>query len=159
MCKLTISPCMNILPKEFTSGIESFMKKILAILLVMFSSFAFLKSYAEVMKFTAISYSSREVDSRGSWGEWSDWKPCNHLVVFSDQNRITIYTDPPLEYDIVSGEDAESDGEGGSFFQYKCVDNDGNRSTLRWRFLKDNRQQLYIVFANAELAFYLEPRH
>lgn len=125
------------------------MKKFLAIVIILLSSLAVSKSYAEVTKYTAYSLAMKSTDNRGNWSKWSNWESCSILVVLdSDKERFTIYSHKTQVFDIISYEDWESDGEGGRTMSLSCVDADGLRCTLRYRQDKDGDFQLYVDYSN-----------
>lgn len=125
------------------------MKKFLVIFIILLLSLAVSKSYAEVVKYTAYGFSMKSTDSRGNWSNWSDWKSCNVLIVMdSNKERMTIYSQETQVFDIISYEDSESDGESGKITPLSCVDQDGLRCTLRYRQQKNGDLQLYVDYNN-----------
>lgn len=125
------------------------MKKFLAIVIILLSSLAVSKSYAEVTKYTAYSLAMKTADNRGNWSKWSDWESCSILIVIDfDKERLTIYSHKTQVFDIISYEDWESDGEGGRTMSLSCVDDEGLRCTLRYRQDKDGDLQLYVDYNN-----------
>lgn len=123
------------------------MKKFLAIIVLTLASFCLSEAYASATKLKAYSFAFKSADENGKWTDWTDWEECNILVVFNaDKERITIYSKETQEYDMVSADDWESDGDGGKVSEIACVDGDGERCTVRWRIDKDGGQQVYVDY-------------
>lgn len=117
------------------------------------------EAQAQAYKYNAVEYSYRTSEDGSTWSSWSDWADCKHLVVINlDKEDITIYTDPVMEYSIYDMGDKERDANGGEQLHLSCVDNDGDRCTLRLRVQSDGIVQLYVDYSNISLVYHLEER-
>ncbi len=109
---------------------------------------------AEVLKLRATSYSYKEADAEGNWGEWSEWEASSVLIVINN-DRITIYSKVTQEYDVYDGSDFEDDYGGGRSMEMKCVDRNGLRCGIRLR-QKDDYWQLYVDYDDAMWVYNVE---
>lgn len=129
------------------------MKKFLALTLLLVSSMAVSKVYADVIKLKAYNFAYRAVEN-GSWTDWSDWSDCNILVVLNtDKERLTIYSKETQEYDIISCDDWESDGKGGKVMEIQCIDAEGLRCNVRWRVDNEGEQQVYVDYNDVSFVY------
>ena len=126
---------------------QTIMKKLLIFTFLLVSSCMASVTYASVSKLTAYSVAYKYVDDNGEWTQWTDWEDCNILVVLNlDKDRLSIYSNTTQEYDIISYDDWESDGEGGKVAGFDCVDAEGLRCRVRWRIAKDMSHQVYVDY-------------
>lgn len=135
------------------------MKKLLILIILLVSFCMASVAHASVSKLTAYSWAYKYVVDDGQWTAWSDWEDCNILVVFNpDKDRITIYSSTTQEYDIISMDDWESDGEGGKVTEFDCVDAEGLRCGVRWRIDKDGDQQVYVDYNDFRFVYNLKSK-
>lgn len=114
---------------------------------------------ADVIKCTATAFSIKTYDeNRGRWSDWSKWEDCHMLVVLDDE-KVTIYSQEMQEYDIYATEsEDEKDRDGGITDEFRCVDQDGTRCSMRLRRQKSGAVQLYIDYRNVIWVYNLESR-
>ena len=117
-------------------------------------------SQAQVYKYTATSFSIKTYnETYDYWGDWSDWEPCKVLVVINtEQDKITIYSDVVQEYDVYDWEDLGTDADNGTSSAFSCVDVDGVQCTVRLRKQSDGSLQLYVDYANIMWVYNIEAR-
>ena len=123
------------------------MKKIVSLMMLLIVA---LPSVAEVIKYKATSFALKTYDyNRERWTDWTDWETCNILVVVdSDKDLITVYSQQTQEYDIIEYLGEEEDN-GGALVRFNCVDQDGGKCNVRLRVQNDGQQQLYVDYNDA----------
>lgn len=114
-----------------------------------------LPSMAEVLKYKATSFAFKMYDyNRERWTDWTDWDDCNILVVVdSDKDLISIYSQQTQEYDIIEYLGEEEDADGGISANFNCIDQDGNRCNVRVRVQQNGQQQLYVDYNDASWVY------
>lgn len=119
------------------------MKKIL-LLVVMFCVTNIIS--AEVLKLTAYEFAYKASNDYG-WSDWSEWDDCNILVVIdSDRERITIYSNSTQEFDIIEAEDSYVDSDGDEVLKFTCIDAEGLRCGIRFILKQSGSAQLYCDY-------------
>ena len=106
-------------------------------------------SYGQVVKMRTTGLAMRYQIDDYRWGEWSDFKPVSVLVVMdSDADRITIYSQETQVYDAIEAEKTRYDSDGDEFYPVICVNEDGVRCRVELATLhsRGGRNQLYIEF-------------
>lgn len=128
------------------------MKKIIALLILLVVA---LSSVAEVLKYKATAFAFKMYDyEREHWTDWTDWSDCNILVVVdSDKDLITIYSQQTQEYDIIEYLGEEEDTGGGVLAKFNCIDQDGSRCNVRVRVQHDGQLQLYVDYNDASWVY------
>lgn len=102
-----------------------------------------------IITFTATSYAVANVNTRTGYYSWSDWERCNVHIVFDLVNDvITIYSNSPQQYRILTNGENIYDKDGGEQVKYKVIDQDNDRGTLRLRVERNGNSQLYVDFNN-----------
>lgn len=134
-----------------------YMKRIILFCAVFFASVAL---HAQVYKYNATSLSIKTYnETYDYWSDWSDWEPCKVLVVINtEQDKITIYSDVVQEYDVYDWEDLGTDADNGTSSAFSCVDADGLRCTVRIREQSDGVLQLYVDYADMMWVYNIEAR-
>lgn len=107
------------------------------------------KIFGQFIKFRTTSVTYLEKNYDGSWGQWSPHKKIDIMITHDVLNqKITVYSDPLMIYDIARQEEKKYDEDGGEVFSFLCVGQDGTRCYIHHLFLndKENHQQLYIEY-------------
>ena len=136
------------------------MKKILALLLVLFVGFATTVS-AETLWFRAYNVAVKIVNdyNRNSSAGWSDYEDCNILIQFDlDYSRVTIHSNETQVYDIYDVTEEYTDSEGGSQYGFYFVDQDDDEGLLRLRVTPDGDYQIYIDFDDIAWMYNVVPK-
>ena len=118
-----------------------------------------IEAQAQVLKFDATDFAYR-TNYNGRWSDWTDWEDCSILVVLNtDKEEINIYSAEPQELTIYAGDgEFYPDNSGGKQAEFKCVDLDGQRCTVRIRIQGDGQWQLYVDYSNISYVYCIEPR-
>jgi len=126
--------------------------------LTLFFAVAVCLSFAQTYKYKATEVALKTYEN-GRWSKWSDWEDVNILVVInSDKDVITIYSNQTQEYDIVEYLSEEEDSDGGTQVKWLCVNEDGSRCHIRIRKQSDGQLQLYVDFSDLMFVYNIESR-
>ena len=121
------------------------MKKLLLAMLLCVIS---ITSFAQVINFETTSYTYKEYTSRG----WTKWAPYEHssMLLTMDMNRdlVIIYSPKTQIYKIVNYSGAYTDNDGDATIEFKFIDQDGDRGTMRLMQRTNGKSEVYIQFAN-----------
>ena len=121
------------------------MKKILLILMVMFSVNAVA---ADIYIYKTTAFAMKQVVN-GRWTDWSDWEKSDMYVTINmDNDVIKIFSPGTQVYKITDYIRKYTDSSGGEQVEYRFIDQDGDRGALRLRIEKNGNSQLYIDFAD-----------
>ena len=106
------------------------------------------ESFCQVIRFNTTSFSSREKTSYG----WTGWKKKSNsdmlLTIDLDSDLVTIYSPRIQVYKITGYDGTWTDSDGDSTMQYRFVDQDGDRGTLRLVQRRSGVSEVYIDFSN-----------
>ncbi len=130
------------------------MKKMMMVIAFLFTV---MSMNAQTYKFKTTAVAYKEMGRYG-WTKWTDWYRTEMLVVINtDRDVISIYSDSPQEYDILEyqGEENDRNGKSKKFF---CVNEDGLKCFIRLRAQHDGSFQLYVDFNNAMWVYDLRER-
>lgn len=90
------------------------------------------------------SYAVADIDEYGYFS-WSKWYDCNIIIRINyDRNELYINSTRPQLYKIITSAKEFYDKDGVLTYEWKIVDQDNDRGTLRIR----RNGQLYIIFNN-----------
>lgn len=124
------------------------MKTRITFLTALFLLLSLTASAQNVLKFRTTDFSFK-IKKEGIWGSWSSWESASMLVVVNlDSERITVYSKSVQQYDILDMEDKGIDSDGDRTFKFGCVDQDGDRCSVRVLIRKSGTKQLYVDFAD-----------
>lgn len=133
------------------------MKKIILMFLMVFT---ITMASAQTYYYTATSFACKVTNSYGNWSDWSDWQSCNILVTINFTNDVvTIYSNKTQVYNITKYVRNYTDYSGGSQLEFKFIDQDYDRGTMRLRIEKNGNSQMYIDFANAMWVYNVRKRY
>lgn len=134
------------------------MKKFLLALCALLFCVGF-EAEAQVYRFKATDFAYRVCDDDGYWSEWTDWEDCNLLVVVNvDREQIDIYSSEPQSFIFYEVGDETEDSDGGTQVEFRCVDADGLRCTIRRRVQSDGQLQIYIDYSDISYVYCIEER-
>ncbi len=115
---------------------------------------------AQTHKYYSTEFAYMSQDEAGNWSDWSDWEPSRCLITISmDRDVINIYSETPQEFDVYEYVGEQTDDEGGTSVEFKCVDADGLRCHIRLRRQEDDVLQLYVDYSNLMYVYCLEERN
>ena len=116
--------------------------------------------FSQISKDRAIEVSYKTMNSYGKWSAFSEWQDCNIVIVTDlDKNLFTIYSKEIQEFDIIKFFPTITDENGQKIYEMLCIDKDGKRCHIRYRFLNKGqyaRSQLYIDYNNIIFVYNLE---
>lgn len=129
------------------------MKKIFGML---FCVFIINLTFGQVLKLrsTSIAYKTQINDYQ--WSSWSSWESTNVLIViYSDEDRIVIYSEKTQIYDAIKDEGKSFDSDGDETLSMLCLDNDGIRCRIRVVKLhsQNGKLQFYIDYADMKWVY------
>lgn len=112
-------------------------------------------TFAQVYRFKTSSLSVMEKDSKGKWGEWSDFKEAILIITLDGaKDRIIVNSREMQLYSIVSyGEKLENEFD--ETLTFDCEDNQGAACTIMivTRKKQDNRMQFYINYPDLKMVY------
>lgn len=121
------------------------MKKILLVLLFSIIS---LTTFSQTIKFETTSYTYKIRDGY-SWSKWAPYQSSSMLLTMDlDRDLVTIYSPKTQVYKIVDYSGTYTDNDGDSTMEFKFVDQDGDRGTMRLMQRRSGKSEIYIQFAN-----------
>lgn len=130
------------------------MKSFQLLIVCLFLSFSH-GALAQVYRFKTSSVSVMEKDSKGNWGNWSDFKKAEMIISLDGKKDRIIVNSRELQlYKIVSyGETVENEFD--KTVPFECVDNDGGACTVLivTRKNQDNRMQFYINYNDVKMVY------
>ena len=127
------------------------MKKYLFILLLtIILGFGFSSSVsAQQYNYKSTGFAYRTTDAYDRWSNWSSWESSDLLITINmDNDYVTIYSQQTQIYRITEYVGKYNDNSGGTQMEFKFVDQDGDKGTMRLRKESNGNSQLYIDFAN-----------
>lgn len=127
---------------------------LLAMLLLALPAFA-----QDAVKFKANAIAFRKAGSDGKLQEWGEWQEIEHHFVVIKGRRIEVFGAKVVqEYDVYGEITSEVDNYciDNEALLMTAVDQDGDRCTLKLRYLKeDDGIQLYVFFNNIQWVYSL----
>lgn len=83
------------------------------------------------------------------WTDWSDWQYSNMLVTIDfNSDIVRIYSNSPQRYRITQYIRNYRDNSGGVQAEFRFIDQDNDRGTMRLRIESNGNSQIYIDFAD-----------
>lgn len=123
------------------------MKKFILMLLLSLMSFNVIN--AQVQYYRSTQFSMKQINSYGVWTDWSPWQSSNILIEMDlDSSVITIYSQMKQIYKIIEYVGNYVDSSGGKQMEYRFIDQDFDKGTLRLRIERNGNSQMYIQFNN-----------
>lgn len=118
------------------------MKKILVS--IVFIILGFVPIQAQIYYYKAFQFSCKE-----TYGNWIDWQPTDILITINlSSDVVNIYSNKTQIYKIVKYVKNYTDTSGGRQIEFKFIDQDYDRGTMRLRTETNGNSQMYIDFAN-----------
>jgi hypothetical protein len=104
---------------------------------------------AQVYSYRTTEFAYKEVNSYGNWTNWSSWEPSNiPMTIDFDNDFVIIYSTTKQVYKIIEYVRNYTDDSGGTQIEYRFIDQDGDRGTMRLRIERNGNSQIYIEFSN-----------
>lgn len=122
------------------------MKKFLLIIFLGLISFA---ASAQILEFRTTAYTQKQLNSYGTWSDWSPWQNSSMLIQMDlDKDIVVIYSPVTQRYKIIAYVGNYTDKDGEQSAEYKFIDQDGDRGTMKLMVRKSGRSEIYIMFRN-----------
>lgn len=130
------------------------MKKLLLSLIVLLLSFV--SNAQSVLKIRTSYTAEKHTDYYGNWTDWSDWKEANILIVVdSQQDRVTIYSETTQTFDIIQDEGESLSDRNDPMISYFCIDENGTKCRIRI-VKRTSGTQIYVDYSNLILCYNLK---
>lgn len=121
------------------------MKKLLLAMLLCVVS---ITSFAQVINFETTSYTYKTYNGH-SWSKWAPYERSNMLLTMDiDRDLVIIHSPKTQIYKIVNYVGAYTDNDGNAIMEFKFIDQDNDRGTMRLMQRKSGKSEIYIQFAN-----------
>lgn len=138
--------CILILVNIFTNFLNNIVMKRFLLMLVMVLGFTVADAQVQYYRTTGFAYKQMNY---GRWSNWSDWEDSDMLITINLSNDVVkIYSPTTQTYRILSHTRNFTDTSGGQQMEFKFIDQDGDRGTMRLRIERNGNSQLYIQFSN-----------
>ena len=122
------------------------MKRFL-LMLVMVLSFAAADAQIQYYRTTGFAY--KYVNSYGRWTNWTDWQSSDMVITINfNTDVVKIYSPQTQTYRILEHTRNFTDSSGGKQVEFKFIDQDGDRGSMRLRIERNGNSQLYVEFSN-----------
>lgn len=107
------------------------------------------KSYAQTYYYRTTEFAIKETNAYGTWKNWSAWEPSNlTLTIDLDRDIVRIYSRDTQVYRITKYVRNYVDDSGGNQLEFRFIDQDGDRGSMRLRQERNGNSQIYIEFSN-----------
>lgn len=121
------------------------MKKFLILLLLGIVSFT---ASSQVINFETTSYTYKTFTGYG-WSRWAPYERSSMLLTLNiDQDLVIIHSPRTQIYKIIDYAGMYSDRDGDCTAEFKFIDQDGDRGTMRLMQRTSGKFEVYIQFAD-----------
>ena len=111
--------------------------------------FAFIGLNAQTYSYRSTEFAYKYVNDYGKWTDWSDWERSNILITINfNTDIVKIYSPKTQTYHITEFVRNYTDNSGGQQVEFRFVDQDYDRGTMRLRIESNGNSQIYIDFSN-----------
>lgn len=118
-------------------------------LVMMLSFINPVSTIAQVYSYRTTEFAYKEVNSYGNWTNWSSWEPSNiPMTIDFGNDLVVIYSNTKQIYQIIEHVRNYTDNSGGTQMEFRFIDQDGDRGTMRLRIERNGNSQVYIEFSN-----------
>lgn len=109
---------------------------------------------AQVIEFQTTSFTEKHLNSYGYWTGWSPLESSSmKLRLDLDEDEVIIYSPKKQIYQIVEYVGNYVDRDGDETLEYRFIDQDYNRGTLRLMQRRNGRSEVYILFNTVILCY------
>ena len=123
------------------------MKKLLLMLMLLFTISINIYA-AEVYIYKTTGFAIKQVVN-GRWTNWSDWQESDMYVTINfDTDVVKIFSPETQVYKITEYVRKYTDESDGQQIEFRFIDQDGDRGSMRLRIEKNGNSQIYIEFAD-----------
>ena len=104
---------------------------------------------AQIYSYRTTEFAFKTMNSYGSWNNWTDWESSDVLITINfNTDVVTIYSPKTQVYKITEFTRKFTDNSGGNQVEFRFIDQDYDRGTMRLRIERNGNSQLYVEFAN-----------
>lgn len=104
---------------------------------------------AQTYFYRTTEFAYKQTNDYGHWSNWSDWEDSDMLITINfTTDVVVIYSPTTQRYKIIQYVRNYTDDKGGKQVEFKFIDQDGDRGTMRLRIERNGNSQLYIEFSN-----------
>ena len=123
------------------------MKKLLLMLMLLFT--ISINTYgAEVYIYKTTGFAIKQVVN-GRWTNWSDWQESDMYVTINfDTDVVKIFSPETQVYKITEYVRKYTDESDGQQIEFRFIDQDGDRGSMRLRIERNGNSQIYIEFSD-----------
>ena len=122
------------------------MKRFLLMLVMVFTV---TYASAQIYSYRTTEFAFKTMNSYGSWNNWTDWESSDVLITINfNTDVVTIYSPKTQVYKITEFTRKFTDNSGGNQVEFRFIDQDYDRGTMRLRIERNGNSQLYVEFAN-----------
>lgn len=109
--------------------------------------------HAQVYYYKTTRFAMKQVVN-GYWTDWSNWQTSDMVMTIDwDRSVVTIYSPKTQVYYLTTYVGQYTDDSGGVQHEFRFIDNDNDKGTMRLRIEPNGNSQLYIDFANIMLVW------
>ena len=121
------------------------MKRLLLAMLLCIIS---ITSFAQVINFETTSYTYKTYNGY-SWSKWAPYQSSSMLLTMDiDRDLVIIYSPRTQIYKIVDYKGSYTDKDGDATMEFKFIDQDNDRGTMRLMQRRNGKSEVYIQFAD-----------
>ena len=103
---------------------------------------------AQVINFRTTSYTYKQKNGY-SWSNWAPYESSNMRITMNlNTDVVTIYSPKIQMYRVINYVGTYVDSDGDQVAEYKFIDQDGDRGTMRLMIRQNGKSEMYIQFAN-----------
>ena len=123
------------------------MKKLLLMLMLLFT--ISINTYgAEVYIYKTTGFAIKQVVN-GRWTNWTDWQESDMYVTINfDTDVVKIFSPETQVYKITEYVRKYTDESDGQQIEFRFIDQDGDRGSMRLRIERNGNSQIYIEFSD-----------
>lgn len=111
--------------------------------------------YAQTIKIKTSSVSFTEKNAKGSWGDWSDFKPAEILITIDASKDRIVVNSPEIQVFSIKeyGDKIENNIE--KIVPFTCVDANGSKCIVLviTKKTENNRMQFYINYSEVKFVY------
>ena len=104
---------------------------------------------AQIYTYRTTEFAYKTMNNYGRWNNWTDWESSNVLITINfTTDVVKIYSPKTQIYNITEFTRRFTDNSGGNQVEFKFIDQDYDRGTMRLRIERNGNSQLYVEFAD-----------
>ena len=121
------------------------MKRLLLMMLLCIIS---ITSFAQIINFETTSYTYKTYNGY-TWSKWAPYQSSSMLITIDIDRDLVIIDSPKTQiYKITDYVGMYTDNDGDTTMEFKFIDQDRDRGTMRLVQRRNGKSEIYIDFAN-----------